>query len=35
MDPQKETINKDTIKDRTLYDKEYWKKYLSWTFNNI
>ena len=30
-----EKINKDMIKDKTLYDKEYWKKHFSWTFNNI
>ena len=35
MDPNTEKINKDTIKDKILYDKEYWKKHFSWTFNNI
>ena len=35
MDPKMEIINKATIKDKTLYDKEYWNKHLTWTFNNI
>ena len=35
MEPNTEKINKDTIRDKTVYDKKYWKKHLTWTFNNI
>jgi len=35
MDPNTEKIEKTTFRVKTLYDKEYWKKHFSWTFNNI
>jgi hypothetical protein len=34
MDNQTNKVNNSPIK-KIVYDKKYWKKNLSWTFNNL